>query len=105
MDENVGRLIVVLGDQLNLDSAALQELDPRRDRIWMAEASEEATHVWSSKIRIAYFLSAMRHFREALQAKGHNLTYHSLDSAAPNTLAEMLSSDLERLKPREVRHA
>ena len=39
------RLAIVLGDQLDLESAAIQRLDRQRDRIWMAEAREESTHV------------------------------------------------------------
>jgi deoxyribodipyrimidine photolyase-related protein len=83
----------VLGDQLAPDSAAMKSFDPERDRIWMAEAREEATHVWSSKMRIAYFLSAMRHFRDELASKGYNVTYHTLKPDAPSTLAEILAGD------------
>ncbi len=97
------RLIIVLGDQLNMDSAALQRLNPERDRIWMAEAHQEATHVWSSKIRIAYFLSAMRHFRDELRAKGLQVIYHLLDSREEKTLADILVADLKTLRPQVVR--
>ncbi len=103
MNEKAARLIIVLGDQLNVESTALQHLDPQRDRIWMAEAYEEATHVWSSKMRIVYFLSAMRHFRNELRAKGYEVTYHALDPAAPKTLAEILTLDLKHLEPGKVR--
>lgn len=99
MNKEVRRLVIVLGDQLAPDSAAFKHFDPERDRIWMAEAREEATHVWSSKMRIAYFLSAMRHFRDELASKGYNVTYHTLKPDAPNTLAEILASDLNRLRP------
>ena len=34
----------------------------------MAEVEEESTHVWSTQPRIAIFLTAMRHFAEALRA-------------------------------------
>ena len=60
-------LVLVLGDQLNIDSAALDGFDPSLDAVWMAEVGEEATRVWSHKARIAIFLSAMRHFRDALR--------------------------------------
>jgi hypothetical protein len=55
-------LIVVLGDQLDLDAAAFDGFDAERDAVWMSEVAEESTHVWSSKPRIVMFLSAMRHF-------------------------------------------
>ena len=55
-------LIVVLGDQLDLDASAFDGFDAAVDAVWMAEAAEESTHVWSSKPRTAMFLAAMRHF-------------------------------------------
>jgi hypothetical protein len=63
---HVRRLLVVLGDQLNADSTLLTDLDPERDLVWMCEAAAEATHVPSHKARTVLFLSAMRHFRDAL---------------------------------------
>ena len=72
-------LVLVLGDQLNFDSAALDGFDPSRDAVWMAELVEEANHVWSHKARIAVFLSAMRHFRDALLKKKFPVQYRALD--------------------------
>ena len=75
----VRNLIVVLGDQLDSRSAALDGFKPDRDSIWMAEVTGEAEHVWSHKARIALFLSAMRHFRDAQRTLGHRVLYRSLD--------------------------
>ena len=61
-----GHLVLVLGDQLDRRGAAFDGFDRRRDRVWMAEVAEESTHVWTHKARIAVFLTAMRHFRDAL---------------------------------------
>jgi deoxyribodipyrimidine photolyase-related protein len=98
------RLVVVLGDQLDLDASAFDGFDPSQDAVWMAEAAEEATHVWSSKARIALFLAAMRHFAQALQEAGRPLHYRRLDDpSAPASLAEALRADLSRLAPKEVR--
>lgn len=72
-------LILVLGDQLNLDASAFDGFDPHVDRIWMAEVRSESTHVWSSKPRIAVFLSAMRHFRERVVSMGWPIEYRELD--------------------------
>lgn len=72
-------LVIVLGDQLDLESAAFDDFDADRDAIWMAEVAEEATHVWSHKARIALFLSAMRHFRDALHMRGWTVLYRELD--------------------------
>ena len=61
-------LVIVLGDQLDLNAAAFDGFDAAEDMVWMAEADEESTHVWSTKPRIAIFLSAMRHFAETVRA-------------------------------------
>ena len=72
-------LVIVLGDQLDLESTAFDGFDADRDAVWMAEVAEEATHVWSHKARIALFLSAMRHFRDALRKRGWTVLYRELD--------------------------
>ena len=64
-----GRLVLVLGDQLDRGVAAFDGFDRGRDAIWMAEVAEESTHVWSPRPRIAVFLAAMRHFRDALRPR------------------------------------
>ncbi|MEW5837296.1 MAG: cryptochrome/photolyase family protein [Pseudomonadota bacterium] len=89
-------LVIVLGDQLNADSAALDGFDPGLDRVWIAEVVEESTHVWSHKARIVLFLSAMRHFAEALRQRGWPLEYHVLDEQAPASLAELLRLSLHQ---------
>ncbi len=75
-------LVLVLGDQLDCHSSALEGFDPRVDAVWMAEVREEATHVWSHKARIALFLSAMRHYRDWLCAQGYPVLYYALDDPA-----------------------
>jgi deoxyribodipyrimidine photolyase-related protein len=96
-------LVIVLGDQLNFDASAFDGFDPQRDAVWMAEVAEESTHVWSSKQRIAVFLSAMRHCAAALGQAGVSLHYHKLDDAqAQTTLADALRLALERLQPERV---
>ncbi len=96
----VRNLLVVLGDQLDADSSALQEFDPSQDVVWMAEVAEESTHVWSAKQRIVVFLSAMRHFAQDLKARGLPLVYTRLgDADNLGTLALQLSQCLAQLKP------
>ena len=93
-------LIVVLGDQLDANSAAFDGFDPMLDGVWMAEVREESTHVWSSKIRTALFLSAMRHFAQDIEARGWPLHYLRLDDADnAGTLAAALASSLRALEP------
>jgi deoxyribodipyrimidine photolyase-related protein len=96
----VRRLVIVLGDQLDAESSALQDFDAAQDVVWMAEVSEESTHVWSAKQRIAVFLSAMRHFADALRAKGLPVNYTRLDDADNRgTLASQLEVAIKQLNP------
>ncbi len=93
-------LILVLGDQLDLDASGFDGFDPAVDAVWMAEVAEESTHVWSSKPRTAMFLAAMRHFALALQDAGLMLHYTRLDaSRKASNLAGALQADISRLKP------
>ena len=93
-------LIVVLGDQLDLDAAAFDGFDPSFDAVWMAEVAEESTQVWSSKPRTVMFLAAMRHFALALHAAGRPLHYTRLDADGNGgSLGAQLQADLARLRP------
>ena len=96
----VRHLVIVLGDQLDAQSSALQDFDPEQDVVWMAEVAEESTHVWSSKQRIAVFLSAMRHFANDLRAQGFPLVYTPLDDARNlGTLGQELDAAITQLHP------
>jgi deoxyribodipyrimidine photolyase-related protein len=93
-------LIVVLGDQLDLDAAGFDGFDASLDAVWMAEVPEESTHVWSSKPRTALFLAAMRHFAFALQGAGRPLHYKRLNAADnAGSLQAQLQADIVRLRP------
>ncbi len=93
-------LIVVLGDQLDLDASGFDGFDAAVDAVWMAEAAEESTHVWSSKPRTVMFLAAMRHFALALQVAGRPLHYSRIEAAGnAGSLAAQLRADITRLKP------
>ena len=85
------RLRLVLGDQLSFDNPALADVDPSTDLIVMIEAAGESTVVWSSKPRIAIFLSAMRHFAEAVAARGWPLEYRRVDEPGPRELGPCLA--------------
>ncbi len=96
-------LVIVLGDQLDEQSPALDGFDPAQDAVWMAEVSEESTHVWSHKARVALFLSAMRHFREQLRSRGWSVHYQSIsDAAGGSTLCGELKHALKALKPQRM---
>jgi len=93
-------LVVVLGDQLDLEASAFDGFDARVDAAWMAEVAEESTHVMSSRPRTVMFLAAMRHFALALQAADRPLHYTRLDAPGScGSLAAQLQADIERLRP------
>ncbi|MGC8853993.1 MAG: cryptochrome/photolyase family protein [Halothiobacillaceae bacterium] len=95
-------LILILGDQLDRRSTALDGFDPNQDRILMIEAEEESTHVPSHKARIVLFLSAMRHFAEELRDRGWPLTYLALGCHPYPSLAEALAATVSSLKPTKL---
>jgi deoxyribodipyrimidine photolyase-related protein len=93
-------LVLVLGDQLDMDAAAFDGFDTARDAVWMAEVAEESTHVWSSKPRTVIFLAAMRHLAQGLRAAGRPLHYMRLDDPANRgSLPAQLHADIHRLRP------
>jgi len=97
------RLVVVCGDQLDHDSAALEGFDPDRDAILMTEAAEEATHVPQHKKKLVLFFAAMRHFAEAQRDAGRTVLYRRLDDeGAPATLADSLRRAVEEHAPEAV---
>ncbi len=99
----VRNLVLVLGDQLNRDASAFDGFDVRQDAVWMAEVRDEATHAWSHKCRIAMFLAAMRHFRNALVAEGVAIHYRNLEEAANrHSFAAELTFTVQQLKPEKL---
>ena len=93
-------LVLVFGDQLNADASAFDGFDATQDAVWMAEVARESEHVPSAKPRIAIFLAAMRHFRDALRARGLTVHYTALDDAAnTQTLAGEIARIAGKLKP------
>ncbi|HSI43819.1 MAG TPA: cryptochrome/photolyase family protein [Methylotenera sp.] len=95
-------LVLILGDQLNLDNPALEGFDTTQDHILMVEASAEATHVWSHKARIALFFSAMRHHAEALSSQGYAVTYLKLGQHHFTSLKAAWLHYLCELKPKKI---
>jgi deoxyribodipyrimidine photolyase-related protein len=75
----VGRLVLVLGDQLSHGVSALREADKSRDIVVMAEVMDEGTYVPHHPKKIALILSAMRHFAQELRENGWQVAYTRLD--------------------------
>lgn len=96
-------LVVVLGDQLDADSAALDGFDANTDALWMAEVAQESEHVWTSKPRIAVFLAAMRHFRDGQRKLGRKVHYTELEDAGnTQTLAGELARAISLVRPERL---
>ena len=97
-------LVLVLGDQLSLDLAALKGCDPAHTVVLMAELHDEATYVKHHAKKIAFVLSAMRHHAEALREAGWRVDYIRLDD--PNNCHSFtgeLQRAIERHRPDRIR--
>lgn len=86
-------LVVILGDQLSLNLSALKGFDRTQDQILMMEVSAEAHYAPHHKQKIAFILSAMRHFAKALREDGCRVRYIALDDPH-NT--DSFSGEVER---------
>ncbi len=97
------RLVLVLGDQLDIGAGVLDGLDPNRDAVVMTEAREEATYLRQHKKRLVLFFAAMRHFAGALREKGLTVHYHRLDDeGGGDDPAETLADGAARHDAEEV---
>ena len=72
-------LRLILGDQLSTSISSLNDCDKAKDIILMCEVWQEATYVKHHKKKIAFLLSAMRHFAEELKHAGYQVCYRYLD--------------------------
>ena len=94
------RLCFILGDQLTRDLSALRDIDPAQDIVLMVEASAEARNVPHHKQKIAFVLSAMRHFAASLQAEGLRVDYVRMeDPDNQQDLGHELAKAIQRHKP------
>jgi deoxyribodipyrimidine photolyase-related protein len=73
--------------------SSLAASDPAKDAVLMMEVHDETTYVAHHPKKIAFLLSAMRHFAAELRAAGWSVDYVALD-AAGNTGS--LSGEVER---------
>ncbi|MFN3714272.1 MAG: cryptochrome/photolyase family protein [Alcanivoracaceae bacterium] len=88
----MSRLILVLGDQLSTDVAALREADRYSDRVVMAEVAEEASYVPHHPQKIIFIFSAMRHFAAELREAGWQVDYYSFERGLPSLEAALEES-------------
>ena len=79
MSGQVVALRLILGDQLSHSISSLNGIDAERDVVLMVEVSTETIYVPHHKQKIAFILSAMRHFAAELTEKGVRVDYVRLD--------------------------
>lgn len=96
------KLIVILGDQLNLDSVVFSDIDLSKDCVWMSEVKQESNHVWSHKARILLFLASMRNFARTLKSRGYWLIYHKIEDHDFSSIGTALLHDLRKFQPSSV---
>src|ERR1700759_2857457 len=89
----VRHLVVVLGDQLDGQSAPFDGFDSAQDVILQIEAKEEASYIPQHRRRLALFFAAMRHFRDEQRAQGRHVAYSELDD---NTNRGSFTAELQR---------
>lgn len=96
-------LIVVLGDQLSHAVSSLAAGDRKEDVILMAEVHDEATYVRHHKKKIAFVLSAMRHFAQELRTAGWAVDYVKLDDPGNGgSLKTEVARTAARLQPERI---
>lgn len=74
----MGRLHLVLGDQLDATSAFFDEVR-EGEAVVLLELDAEATFVQQHKHRLVLFFSAMRHFRDELEERGLQVVHSPVD--------------------------
>ncbi len=99
---DIRNLVVVLSDQLDRQSSALDGFDPTRDRIWMAEIAAELAPVPSHKARIGLLLTTMRHYRDEMERRGLAIIYRALGEHDFESLRDALAHDLSALRPQRL---
>jgi deoxyribodipyrimidine photolyase-related protein len=97
------RLVLVLGDQLSPEISSLRGADPARTVVLMCEVAQECTYAPHHKKKIAFVLSAMRHFAGELRAAGWQVDHVRLDDDDnTGTLTDELARAAARRSPRRI---
>ncbi|MEM7146562.1 MAG: cryptochrome/photolyase family protein [Verrucomicrobiota bacterium] len=104
--KHIQTLRIILGDQLNRDSAIFDNFAPESDLFWMAEVPEETEHVWCHQLRIAFFFSAMRHFKAELDKDDFPSIYHKFPDRSEepkhSSFSDRLAIDIDEFKPAKL---
>ena len=104
MTRSTRSLRFILGNQLSPNVSSLRDIDRETDVILMAEVDEECSYVRHHVKKIAFLLSAMRHFAAELEADGFRVDYRRLDGDEGNagSFQGELMAAVERHRPDKV---
>lgn len=99
----MNNLRFILADQLSHSISSLDGLQKENDIVIMAELTSEFSYVKHHKKKIAFILSAMRHFAKELIEFGINVDYAKLDNP-DNTgnLLDELKRNIQKYKPAKI---
>lgn len=78
-----GEAVWILPDQLSLNISSLLER-PENTPVVMVEMLDREPGVKMHKLRLAFILSSMRHFRDVLLKAGHPVEYYAFRDSDPN---------------------
>jgi deoxyribodipyrimidine photolyase-related protein len=93
----------VLGDQVSRGVSSLRDIVPARDVVLMAEVQGECSYAPHHKKKIAFVLSAMRHFAEDLRAEGLNIDYRTLETTGDDgSFRSTLIEAVEHHRPERI---
>ena len=85
-------LRLVLGDQLSQSLSSLGDIDRNSDTVLMCEVMGEVTYVRHHKKKVAFILSAMRHFGHCVSRAYRSITSHSMIENSGNFTGEVALS-------------
>ncbi len=96
-------LRIILNDQLTHEISSLSDIEKDKDIVLMVELNSEFTYVKHHKKKIAFLLSAMRHFAVELLDSGINLCYIKLDDKNnKNSLKGQLKEAIEKYSVKQI---
>ena len=96
-------LRLVLADQLTHSITSLSGIDRKNDVVIMSELIRELTYVKHHKKKIAFILSAMRHFAKELRDTKIKVDYTSLDTPDnTGSLKSEIQRAIQKYKPTKI---
>ncbi|HEY0793110.1 MAG TPA: cryptochrome/photolyase family protein [Chthoniobacterales bacterium] len=94
------KTVWILGDQLSLHNAALNEADKKTSVVLMVESKARSQRVVYHKKKLVLIFSAMRHFARDLRDRGWQVDYHALTDTPEFGVG--LQRHIETFAPEEV---